>query len=63
MRCQACDFELSDYESTRKDANGQYVDFCNTCYHTIKGDLPSTTRKDLQEVISISQEILEVSDI
>ena len=39
IRCQACDCELTDWESTRKDAEGQYVDFCNRCYSSVKEDL------------------------
>ena len=31
MRCQACNKNLSDAESTRRDANG-FVDLCNHCY-------------------------------
>lgn len=39
MHCRACDCELSDWESTRKDAEGQYIDFCNRCYSSVKEDL------------------------
>lgn len=39
MRCLACDCELSDWESTRKDAEGQYIDFCGKCYSSVKEDL------------------------
>ena len=31
MRCRSCDKNLNDYESTRKDENGEYLDLCNTC--------------------------------
>lgn len=54
MRCIACDKNLSDYESTRKDLNGNYIDMCNTCYSTIKDDLLTVDREDLiteEEVI------------
>jgi hypothetical protein len=47
MRCVACDKELNDYESTRKDLHGEYIDMCNHCYGTIKEDLLSTDRPDL----------------
>ena len=33
MRCQACDCELSDFESTRKSLEtGEYLDLCNKCF-------------------------------
>ena len=32
MRCRACNRELSDYESTRKNPDtGEYEDICNQC--------------------------------
>ena len=32
MHCIMCNVELSDFESTRKDANTmQYLDMCNDC--------------------------------
>jgi len=36
MRCQACNAELNDYESTRKDDNGQFIDFCSDCFSEVK---------------------------
>lgn len=50
MRCVACDVELSDYESTRKDLHGNYIDMCNKCYGTIKDDLLTVDREDLLTV-------------
>lgn len=47
MRCIACNEELNDYESTRKDLHGHYIDMCNHCYSTIKDDLLSVDREDL----------------
>lgn len=33
MRCKACDVQLSDAESVRKDAQtGEYYDLCGACY-------------------------------
>jgi hypothetical protein len=55
MRCLACNVELNDYEATRKDLHGDYIDMCNHCYATIKDDLLSTDREDLlvqEEIIS-----------
>ena len=36
MRCRACDCELTDYESTRKDDNGEFYDMCSDCFSEIK---------------------------
>lgn len=55
MRCLACNVELNDYEATRKDLHGDYIDMCNHCYSTIKDDILSTDREDLlvqEEIIS-----------
>ena len=38
MRCQACNCELTDYESVRKDQHGEYVDLCSKCYQFTKDD-------------------------
>ena len=47
MKCIACDVALNDYESTRKDLNGVYIDMCTPCYMTIKDDLIVIERDDL----------------
>lgn len=31
MRCKACNVELNDFESTRKDSNDEYIDMCMEC--------------------------------
>ncbi len=37
MRCLACDCELTDYESTRKDPlTGQYSDLCSGCILSVQ---------------------------
>jgi hypothetical protein len=38
MRCQACDRELTDYESVRKDSNGDYLDICSVCLRDTRED-------------------------
>ena len=55
MRCIACDKNLNDFESTRKDLHGKYIDMCNSCYGEIKDDVLSIEREDL----SITEEISE----
>ena len=32
MKCKACDTVLSDYESTRKNADGHFYDLCSGCF-------------------------------
>lgn len=58
MRCIACDKNLNDFESTRKDLHGNYIDMCNGCYGQIKEDVLSIEREDL----SATEEILDESD-
>lgn len=58
-RCVACDKNLNDYESTRKDLHGNYVDLCNSCYKPIRDDLPTVTREDLSPTQEIEPELME----
>jgi len=39
MRCLACNCELSDTESTRKDSHGVYLDLCSYCYYEVRNDV------------------------
>ena len=40
MRCRACDKNLSDFESTRKnEVTGEYEDLCNECYSAIHNNI------------------------
>ena len=49
MRCRACDRNLSDFESTRKDHDtGQFVDLCNECISVVNADLSTDDRFDLK---------------
>jgi hypothetical protein len=48
MRCLSCNANLTDFESTRKSANtGQYIDLCNHCFGSIKDDMYTIERADL----------------
>ena len=58
-RCVACNKNLNDYESTRKDLHGGYVDLCNGCYKPISDDLPTITREDLSPTQEIEPELIE----
>lgn len=47
MHCKSCDAELTDFEATRKDSNGDFIDLCNHCYGTVAEDIDSDVRMDL----------------
>jgi len=46
MRCIACNVELSDYEATRKDIDGNFIDLCSHCYHSVKDSLTELSEFD-----------------
>lgn len=39
MRCLACNVELTDYEATRQNEEGRFIDLCNYCYNSVKDDV------------------------
>lgn len=48
MHCRACDTLLTDFESTRRNANThEFVDLCNSCFKEVKHIIPVIERKDL----------------
>jgi Zn-finger protein len=47
MRCQACDCELSDHETSRKDSHGKYLDLCSTCFFTVRNEMTTHSIKSL----------------
>lgn len=59
MRCIACDKNLNDFESTRKDLHGHYIDMCNGCYGEIKDDVLSIERQDLSTTEEIIEEVAD----
>jgi len=57
MRCLACNFALSNFESTRRYAStGEFLDLCERCYAAVKGEIKVTERLDLKEYEEIDQE-------
>ena len=46
MRCIACNVELTDYESTRQDNEGNYLDMCNYCYNSVKEEITVSNNHD-----------------
>lgn len=46
MRCKACNVALTEYESVRKDSNGEYADLCSACLATLKDTVFTYSRND-----------------
>ena len=64
MRCIACNKNLNDFESTRKSVvTGEYIDLCNTCYHSVEQDIPSNERDDLRSEEEIFDDNVNPNDI
>ena len=67
MHCIACDCNLSDFESTRKNANtGEYLDMCNHCFDEISSNFVVIEREDLktsEEAIDWNEESLEEYEV
>lgn len=55
-RCVACDKNLNDFEATRKDLHGNYLDICNKCYSFIQDDVLAVERSDLSTYEEIEPE-------
>lgn len=50
MRCLSCDARLTDFEATRRGLNtDEFIDLCNRCYSSIKEDVLTVDRSDLEE--------------
>lgn len=48
MHCRACDTLLTNFESTRRNANTyEFVDLCNQCFKEVAHIIPVIERKDL----------------
>lgn len=59
MRCRSCDCSLSDFESTRKDVNGEYIDMCNGCFHQSDVNYMVIERGDLAEYDDNGDEVFD----
>lgn len=57
MHCQACNCELTDIESTRKDIRGKFIDLCTYCYYQIKGDIVLGNNFDLNIIEKHDEEL------
>jgi len=47
MRCIACNTELTDFEATRKDKRGDFIDLCNNCFIECDYEFETYDRIDL----------------
>jgi hypothetical protein len=48
MHCSCCDRLLTEFESTRRNANTfQFIDLCKVCFEDVKAFVPTIDRKDL----------------
>lgn len=58
MHCLACNTLLSDFESTRRNANTfEFVDLCNSCFKEVKHIIPVIERKDLITSVDIDDDL------
>lgn len=65
MRCQCCDKQLNDFESTRRHAvTRDFLDLCNGCHHSVasSASLPTLDRKDLMCGGGIEEEVDNADD-
>ena len=56
MRCIACNVELNDFESTRKDSDGRFIDMCNHWFRAGESEFDTIDRLDLLDESDIIYE-------
>ena len=57
MHCTACDRLLTEYESTRRNANTfQFIDLCKVCFEDVKPFVPTIDRADLITEADLDEE-------
>ena len=57
MHCTACDRLLTEYESTRRNANTfQFIDLCKVCFEDVKPFMPTIDRADLITEADLDEE-------
>lgn len=60
MHCLSCNVELTDFEATIKDTNGDYVDLCTECLEHLEDELDYDVRVDLMQESDYTIESLEL---
>ena len=57
MHCSACDRLLTEFESTRRNANTfQFIDLCKVCFEDVKPFVPTIDRADLITEADLDEE-------
>lgn len=57
MHCTACDRLLTEFESTRRNANTfQFIDLCKVCFEDVKPFVPTIDRADLITEADLDEE-------
>jgi hypothetical protein len=57
MHCNCCDRLLTEFESTRRNANTfQFIDLCKVCFEDVKPFVPTIDRADLITEADLDEE-------
>jgi hypothetical protein len=57
MHCNCCDRLLTEFESTRRNANTfQFIDLCKVCFEDVKPFVPTIDRTDLLTEADLDEE-------
>jgi hypothetical protein len=57
MHCSCCDRLLTEFESTRRNANTfQFIDLCKVCFEDVKPFVPTIDRADLITEADLDEE-------
>lgn len=57
MHCSCCDRLLTEFESTRRNANTfQFIDLCKVCFEDVKPFVPTIDRTDLLTEADLDEE-------
>ena len=63
MHCSCCDRLLTEFESTRRNANTfQFIDLCKVCFEDVKPFVPTIDRADLITEADLDEEPPDEND-
>jgi hypothetical protein len=63
MHCSCCDRLLTEFESTRRNANTfQFIDLCKVCFENVKPFVPTIDRADLITEADLDEEPPDEND-
>jgi len=64
MHCNCCDRLLTEFESTRRNANTfQFIDLCKVCFEDVKPFVPTIDRTDLITEADLDEEPDETDNL